>query len=391
MGRWNENSKSEKPSIRIVAGVLAFALSSNFAHAELIPSSLSACHSLLNEAVEAADAIPFTRKIMDATLSKKWHDSFDPALYRRMKDQYVAAENMGLEQWGFAESELAYLSALIEKATGIKISLPDVFIDDPSHARELQLLCKGLDFSKPLTRFQLENALERAFMLTGKLDVHLSDLRHMNSDRIKVVMKEYIWKDMAKEGVVKVYADMGLLVYTKKEAEELVAKMIKDGKVATVEEGMKELQVESRIRKYKRYYEHPGVQAALLVPTWHPLAPGEIVQTLRPGVVPEVRWVRFKKEELALCMEVGIDKCLESLEPKLRTMLRVQRSYEFFRHVTAIWAGTLTFAYAYGQLFHKSPQDVQNWVATQFTSATNALQKEFDQDPANAHMPPLDP
>jgi hypothetical protein len=394
--KWMAPRTNFSLKLRLVAAALAFATYSNVALAGLpqISKGLSACYTIFNDVYEAVDAIPFTGKLMDAHFSKRWRKNFDLQVYHREHEKFMKMEKMGLEEWGFPETELAYLTALIEKSTanskmpGLKFTITDALLDDPRHARELQLLTKDLDFSKNLSRFQLEGAVQRAFILTGKLDLKFGDLLKMDPDRMRELMRLHLWKELAKEGVADVYAKMGLLVYTRSELNTMRAEaaraILAGRKPAHLAEEIDAMLVESTVTKWKRWQKDPKVQALLLLPTWNPAT---VASKLRPGVMPKVQWVRFPPEFLKKCIEIGVDNCIGMRIAGTTRFLVTQRIYDYLTAITAVWAGVFTFGYAIGQLNDHSTEDIQDWMIRQATGPTREAQAEFENNPGTVMDP----
>jgi hypothetical protein len=343
-----------KQNRRVRGTIYSKVLLGAFALTGLVPAAwafhpmhlLKQCTSLLSPVADLVDGLPLTRKILDRRLSKDWIERFDPEAYRTLKDRYLKMEPLELEGWGFPESSLAYLSALIERSTGMELTLADLLLDDPTHARRLQLLCRKIDFSKNLTSYRLEQVLERAYLLSGKIDLSGPDLLHMGSERVREIMKEHVWKEMAKVGAVDLYRRYDLLK--------------KPGLVA----------------KLTELYRSPYIKALLTIPTWSRL-PGRF----QGGLLPTIQFVRFKPEILEAMLRDGIDAHLPELEASLRRRLVAQWSYTFVQHVVSIWAGTFTFAYALGELTGMSDQQVRDWAEIQLESGLSSLRQTFDAMP----------
>jgi hypothetical protein len=130
------------------------------------------------------------------------------------------------------------------------------------------------------------------------------------------------------------------------------------------------------------------VKGALLLPTWNPSI---IATKLRPGVIPEVQWVRFTPEELEKCLEIGAENCVKLMQGRMARQLVTQRSYDFVRHVVAIWAGVFTFGYALGELYDMKPEDVQDWIAKQGKRAVESLRAEYEKRTDPADLVPFAP
>ena len=153
-------------------------------------------------------------------------------------------------------------------------------------------------------------------------------------------------------------------------------------------ERIRGLKTETRFAKWKRWSKNPGVQAALLLPTWNPAT---VAAKLRPGVVPEVQWVRFTPEELEKCLTIGAEACVKIMRGRMARQLVTQRSYDFVRHVVAIWAGVFTFSYALGQLYDMKPEEVQDWVVRQGSRAVQELREEYEKIQGTSDLVPFAP
>ncbi|MBS1961585.1 MAG: hypothetical protein JST04_05185 [Bdellovibrionales bacterium] len=375
--------------IKLICATLALSLWANAAFAFAPLNTAEACHSVVTNAVDGLNALPLTKKILAAKLSKGWHDRFDLEMYHDLTAKYrakIEQGTFGLEEWGFAESQLAYLTAMIEKSLDRDITIGDLFIEDPNNARALQLLCRKIDFSRNLTSHELETVVEKAFMLTGKLDLKLTDLANMSTDRVRAIMQEHAWKEMTKVGIVDLYTRMGLRTYTSREIRSMRNEAVRaafldrkipieqlDAELAKIQE----YRVEGFMRKWKRYFRDPRLQAALVIPTWNPAS---MASRLHLGVLPDIAWVTFEPAILERCMKLSLEECVKLIEPQLKTMMVVDRTYKFVQHVIAIWAGVFTFAYAIGQLNDLTPDEMQDWVVRQGKAAMLEYKTEFERE-----------
>ncbi len=390
----------------------------------------SACYTILTEVGDGLDAVPFTRRIIDKIAAKNWRDHFNLERYHEAKEKYLEAfksDDLQLEKWGLPETRLAYISALIERATDMPVSLADSFIDDPIHARALQLLCKGTDLGKPLTAWQVENFMNRAFLLTGKLDITKALFEPANVKKLHEMMKENLWKDSAVHGVIDLYTKFNLRVYTKTEIKEITTKEIRDlasDEVKTLEtnsarafteaertkfiddafakkmkidypplleERMKSAQLEGKKAFWTRLFKSPRAKVAMALLTWNPVT---IVHKLRPGLLPEWDFIKNRGPEVVKdCLERGWHRCLEPLEPAMRKEFKQQYYYDWTRKKIAWWAGVFTVGYAIGELYGLDPEQVQDWILDQGRAGADAIDKAFfendDKLPAIMGVPPF--
>lgn len=305
---------------RSLALTLAFALTAPVgapnAHAAGLFPLIFRCANILEPVAAAGDAVPFVRRFLDRQLSKGWLERFDFKLYEQFRRDYRAMDPLPLEQWGLPESSLAYVETLIERAGGFNLKLADSVLDDPNRARRLQLLVQQVDLSEPLTRYELEQLVESAYLVDGRLDFILRDLRKPDTRTLRKVVKEHVRKEIATAGVLKHYRSMGYLAKRETLGQTLL-----------------------------RLYEHPLVSAAMYIPTW------TLVSSYMPGFLPKVQWVRVSPEDLKKFLEVGIDAHLPNAEPALRKALQFQASYNFAQTFVAVWAGLFTLGYAAMDLF----------------------------------------
>jgi hypothetical protein len=389
---------------------------------------INPCKDILSEGISGGAAVPAIRKTFEGVASKRWKDNFDVALFRRMEADFKTSEKLQLVSKETPEGELAYLSALIERTTGMQITLADTFLNDPDHARALQMVCKDFNFSKPLSRYEIHQFVERAFVATGKLDVVFKDFKgEAGSDTAKklhIIMKEHLWKEMAKQGIVKHYTDLGIRIFTKEEVEKMVETEIRDeakaeveaawvqsGKVLSESEKLSEIKavydvkyklkfdarfgelkgsmlMEGTKKRWTRIFHSQGVQAALAVPTWF-----TAWLHLHPGLLPKYEFIRFDEVVLQDCLERGLHLCFEPLEAGVRKGLYKQHVYDIFRNRFAWWAGVFTVGFAVGELYGIEPQKIHDWIIENGKLGMEEIDRLIVENggvlPAEYDLPPI--
>ncbi len=281
----------------------------------LVGLRLRGCAQIIYPVAVTIDAIPYARKFLNKVLTKNWLDQFDVALYEKLKAEYLKSETITLESWGFPEASLAYLEAIIERSSGMKLTLADSILDDPTRARKLQLLLSRFDLQKPITPHKIELLVEDAFLMTNRLDVTFKDLLTLRSKKVRSILHEHARKEIAKVGFLKLYEDLGFL------------------------------KKENFWEKSKRILSDPRVETLLFIPSWTSIA-----TTGYPGLLPSVNWIRISNSDLLRMMKDGIDAVLPSLEPELRRALAVQKTYDAAQSILGFWGGLLLIAYGTGEL-----------------------------------------